>query len=798
MARQTSYASHYVTQYTGAPVSHSAARVGGIRVPAIWAHNVVLLNQHQGAYVEVIGKVVNIVRRITKDGNPYVFINFGDWRQGCFRLVFWSEALDSFEQHGLDPQVLTGMWLSVQGILEVYQGSSGVKPPQIAPGRPEQLTVFGSEAEAKQQFSTATANDSPAPPQVIAKSEPVTPAPPKPATQPVCSYCAEPVRTEAKICSQCGSPRYPLTRLCPGDLLNSRYTIKRALSRGGMGEIYLAVDGNVFGRHVVIKVMLDYFDTGDAAEVQAAQQMFEREAQTLATLSHPAIPKIHDRFQLEADAFIVMEYIAGDNLETHLTHADMAQRRVPGQPYPVEVGVRYGLEIARVLQYLAAIESGSVVHHDIKPANVLLDPTGMIRLVDFGTARPQIPVKGNVQHAGQSAVYGTPGYAPPEQYRGRTEPRSDVYALAATIYHLVTDDDPRLHPFSFPRLSQLGRFGEVLTRALSERVDLRPDAHAFAEELQQIPTRVAAEEAQRQAQIDVAQRKAQTEAQQRQAQIDADRRKLEAEKARVEAERARTEEDSRQRQAQIDAAQRQAQTEVQQRQAQIDADRRKLEAEKARVEAERARAEEDSRQQAERARLRCAPDGTPLFSTDDLLRWSERHWQSAVAWLEDEQKFLQQIEAICGAEVESTLRVIVCNSSADNKNHVLDTILAQLDPQGFGLEQAQIVVDRTKISLNFGEIPLHTERRIAVMVKNTSRRYVKLEIAGPTWLRLDDSAVDFLPGTEHEVAFIAQVSEDTSLSATAGTAKVLVNGRQAGIVRVKASLPWRGIFARLR
>ncbi|MEI7644065.1 MAG: protein kinase [Chloroflexales bacterium] len=739
-----------------------------------------------------------------------------------------------------------GVWLSARGILEIYQGSQGANPPQIAPDRPERITLFHSEAEAEQWWRSAIAAAQPspatlAPPPDIAVSPPVpahpsvstqqvpaTSAPPpvtavvsppipahpvttdtttilssavtSPAAPPICSYCAQPVRAEAKICSQCGSPRYPLTRLRPGELLNRRYTVKRAISRGGMGEIYLAVDGNVFGRHVVIKVMLDYFDAGDVVEAQAAQQMFEREAQTLAALSHPAIPKIHDFFQIKADAFIVMEHIAGDNLEAHLTHADMAQRRVPGHPYPTEVGIRYGLEIARVLQYLAAIESGPVVHQDIKPANLLLDPTGIIRLVDFGTARPQTAVKGNARGAGQTTAYGTPGYAPREQYQGQTEPRSDIYALAATIYHLVTDDDPRAHPFSFPHLSQLGLLGHVLTKALSERVDQRPDAQAFAGELQQLPTRVTAEAQQEQDRIEAARRKAE-EATQRQAQIDADRRRdkeAAQRQAQIDADRRKADAEARQRQAQIEAARRKAETEAQQQQALIENERRKADAEAAQRQAQIDADRRELEVQKERDWLRRAPDGTLLLSADDLLRWSEQHWQHAIAWLEDEQQFLQQVGAICGTKIGSTLRSTMRNRTMDTKSYLLDAILAQLDPTGFGLEQAQIVVDRTKIPLNFGEITPHEERRIAVMVKNPSRRHLKLEIAGPSWLRLAKFAVEFLPGEEHEVTFIAQASADNASSISTDTAEMLVNGSRVGVVRVNASAPRRGLFARLR
>ena len=128
----------------------------------------------------------------------------------------------------------------------------------------------------------------------------------------------------------------------------------------------------------------------------------------------------------------------------------------------------YGIQACRILEYLHA-QSTPVVHQDIKPANLILEAQmGQVRLVDFGTARAQVPEGRAPGDGSGDSVYGTDGYAPPEQYRGKPEPKSDVYALAATIYHLLTDDDdPRDHPFKWPRLGDLPReLAAPLTRAL--------------------------------------------------------------------------------------------------------------------------------------------------------------------------------------------------------------------------------------------------------------------------------------------------------------------------------------------
>jgi serine/threonine protein kinase len=268
-------------------------------------------------------------------------------------------------------------------------------------------------------------------------------------------------------------------QLRPGQTLaQGRYTIQRALSKGGMGAIYLAADHDAFDRIVVVKAMLDYFDPADPQAVQSARDRFLQEAKTLAALRHPAIPQIYTYFQDGPRNYIVMEWIEGLDLEQRLSHRDdTTSQSVPGQPYPEADVLRWGVALCRVLEYLASRKPDPVVHHDIKPANLVLDSnSGDIRLVDFGTARARLLIQSGGVGLAQSSIYGTNGYAAPEQYRGQSEARSDVYALAATLYHLATDDDPRSHPFSFPRLMQIGELGPALGSALNRDVKRRPSA----------------------------------------------------------------------------------------------------------------------------------------------------------------------------------------------------------------------------------------------------------------------------------------------------------------------------------
>ncbi len=317
---------------------------------------------------------------------------------------------------------------------------------------------------------------------------------PPPASAPAttaCPHCGQPTRPDAKACVHCGASLvYQYRQLQPGQsLANGRYTVQRALSKGGMGAIYLATDHEAFDRTVVIKAMLDYFDPQNQDEVQAAQKRFLQEAKTLSTLRHPSIPQIYTYFQDGPHNYIVMEHIEGHDLEQQLTRTDDATgQRIPGRPYPDEDVIRWGVALCRVLEYLAGLRPDPVVHHDIKPANVLLDRnSNEIRLVDFGTAKARLLVQQSGSVGVQkSSVFGTQGYAPPEQYHEQSEPRSDVYALAATLYHLATDDDPGVHPFDFPKVNHLGRLGPVLEQALQPNVNQRPTAAELRQQLEAI------------------------------------------------------------------------------------------------------------------------------------------------------------------------------------------------------------------------------------------------------------------------------------------------------------------------
>jgi serine/threonine protein kinase len=262
------------------------------------------------------------------------------------------------------------------------------------------------------------------------------------------------------------------------------YRIIRPLGKGGMGAVYLAANTKAFDRPCVVKEVIEYYDPTDPEARQDAVQRFETEARTLASLKHPGIPDIYAYFSERGHNYLVMEYIEGPNLAQGLTH-EQDGRIVGGRPQPVQDVARYTIQICEVLIYLQQ-RRPPVIHNDIKPANIILDKNSRRAvLVDFGTARVR-HVHRVARQPGlqQSSVYGTEGYAAPELYDGQAEPRSDVYALAATAYHLLTDDDPRTHPFHFPKTDTLPEpLRPVLRDALHTDVNERLSAAELARRL---------------------------------------------------------------------------------------------------------------------------------------------------------------------------------------------------------------------------------------------------------------------------------------------------------------------------
>ena len=226
-----------------------------------------------------------------------------------------------------------------------------------------------------------------------------------------------------------------LGKLKPGVTLQDRYLILGVLGSGGMSSVYKGRDlhfPNVT-KLAAVKEMVNL--ASDPTMYEMVIRNFEREADLLATLSHPAIPRIYDYFTQDSSSYVVMEFIEGDDLEAVLRKRD--------EFLPEEQVITWAIELCDVLDYLHNHKPKPVIFRDMKPSNVMVDHHNHIRLIDFGIARLFQPGQ-------KGTMIGTEGYSPPEQYRGEASPQGDIYALGATLHHLLTQKDPRAEaPFSF-------------------------------------------------------------------------------------------------------------------------------------------------------------------------------------------------------------------------------------------------------------------------------------------------------------------------------------------------------------
>lgn len=244
-------------------------------------------------------------------------------------------------------------------------------------------------------------------------------------------------------------------------LLAGRYQIDRLLGSGGFGAVYLATDERLH-RAVAIKVCST--SSLPAHEALEAARLFQHEALTLARLRHPGLTAIWDYFQEGDHWYLVMEYVPGETLRDLL-------RRVGG-PLPLAEALDYARQLCAVLSYLHS-QQPPIVFRDLKPANVMVTPDGQLKLIDFGIARLFSPDK-----TADTAQFGTPGYAPPEQYGGQTEPRSDIYSLGVLVHQMVTGHHPTGTSFGLPPANALNpivpeALAQALMRATAATIEAR-------------------------------------------------------------------------------------------------------------------------------------------------------------------------------------------------------------------------------------------------------------------------------------------------------------------------------------
>jgi serine/threonine protein kinase len=228
------------------------------------------------------------------------------------------------------------------------------------------------------------------------------------------------------------------TTLEAGSLLHKRYEIIKLLGRGDFGVVYQAHDKRAVKTNQFV-----------ALKQMPAQMIIdcERQADLRANLVHTNIPRILGYFMTDEHSYLVQEFIDGSNLETVLETQPgfLSEKRV----------ITWAVQLCDALDFLHNHPDHPMIFRDLKPNNIMVDHADRIYLVDFGLARVYPPrffqeKQARFKHLRKGLAIGTAGYSPPEQYRGFLKPQSDIYALGATLHHLLTRRDPRKErPFTF-------------------------------------------------------------------------------------------------------------------------------------------------------------------------------------------------------------------------------------------------------------------------------------------------------------------------------------------------------------
>ena len=237
-----------------------------------------------------------------------------------------------------------------------------------------------------------------------------------------------------------------------GAIIQGKYEILKLIGKGGMSKVYLAMDQNLNKQWAIKEIEKRKNDKNNEVMIQSAIA----EANMIKKLDHPALPRIVDILNREDVIYIVMDYIEGEPLSNILNKSG-AQ--------PQEMVIQWAKELCRVLDYLHT-QNPPIIYRDMKPANIMLQPNGNIKLIDFGIAREY-----KEDNLADTISLGTKGYAAPEQFggRGQTDCRTDIYCLGVTLYHLLTGHNPceppyELYPIRYWNLQLSGGLESIIQK----------------------------------------------------------------------------------------------------------------------------------------------------------------------------------------------------------------------------------------------------------------------------------------------------------------------------------------------
>lgn len=240
-------------------------------------------------------------------------------------------------------------------------------------------------------------------------------------------------------------------------MINGKYEILKEIGHGGMSTVYLAMDKNLNKQWAVKEIRKNGNDANDLSVVNSLQA----EADLMKKLDHPALPRIVDIINDAETICIIMDYIEGETLEKIISEYG-AQ--------PEETVIGWAMQLCDALQYLHS-QKPPIIYRDMKPANVMLNPEGNLKVIDFGIAREY-----KEKSLADTTTLGTRGYCPPEQYGKQTDARSDIYALGMTMHHLLTGQDPRLPGYEYASIRQYrSELSSSLERIVDKCVAIDPE-----------------------------------------------------------------------------------------------------------------------------------------------------------------------------------------------------------------------------------------------------------------------------------------------------------------------------------